>query len=149
MSVFPKINGPCPHKARLSEIMDGDTCTLCNREVTNLDSLDASARVAFLKSRESEVCVSYIFPLRPAIAAALTAAVALGAPMAAAAQDTEVEEQVIIVGAIHDPRNAEMVADPRDEAVAEIAVVYENEEEAASENASTPRANLSQTVENK
>ena len=36
MAVFPKVQSPCPYKGQLSEIMDGDTCRLCNRQVFDL-----------------------------------------------------------------------------------------------------------------
>lgn len=61
-----------------------------------------------------------------ALAAVALAAAAFAAP-AALAQDAEVEERVLVTGAITDPSNAGQAADPRDKSVAEIAVVYEDE----------------------
>ncbi len=58
-----------------------------------------------------------------ALAAIALAASAFAAP--AIAQD--VAEESVTVGAIVDPNNAGQAADPRDESVAEIAVVYEDE----------------------
>lgn len=78
------------------------------------------------------------------VAAALASA-AFAAP--AFAQDAEVEERVLVTGAIVDPSNAKRAADPRDAAVAEIAVVYEDD--ATAEEVSTADADLGQTVENK
>lgn len=76
------------------------------------------------------------------IAVALTTA---AFATSAFAQDGEVEERVLVTGAIVDPSNAALAADPRDEAVAEIAVVYEDE----AADASTTDADLGQTVEDK
>ena len=33
MAIFPKIQSPCPYKGNLSDIMDGDLCRLCKRQV--------------------------------------------------------------------------------------------------------------------
>ncbi len=146
MGEFPKIQSRCPFEKSLAEVMDGDVCRMCNREVVDLDPMTSQERVAFIASRKGEVCVSYHLPLRPAIAAVLAAA-ALGTPMIAAAQDAEIEEQIIIVGAILDPNAVEYVTDPGDESVGEIAVVYEDD--ASADAASAADANLGQTVENK
>jgi len=145
MGEFPKIQSRCPFEKSIADVMDGDTCRICERVVVDMNDMTAQERASFLASQKGEVCVSYRFPLRPAIAAALTI-VALGAPMVAAAQDAEIEEEVIIVGAILDPSNVEFVADPRDESVPEIAIVYEDE---ADTDASAPRADLGQAVEDK
>lgn len=80
------------------------------------------------------------------VAVALTAA-AFAAP-AAFAQDAEVEERVLVTGAIADPSNAARAADPRDKMVAEIGVVYEDEANADA-NESAADTNLGQSVENK
>ena len=31
MARFPKIDRPCPYKANLAAVMDGDFCTMCRR----------------------------------------------------------------------------------------------------------------------
>ncbi len=79
-----------------------------------------------------------------AFVAVALATAAFTAP--AFAQDAEVEERVLVTGAIVDPSNAKLATDPLDETVAEIAVVYEDE---ASAETSEADANLGQTVENK
>ncbi|MBY0568979.1 MAG: hypothetical protein K2P70_16835 [Hyphomonadaceae bacterium] len=81
-----------------------------------------------------------------AFVAVALAAAAFTAP--AFAQDAEVEERVLVTGAIVDPSNAKLTVDPRDESVAEIAVVYEDEANADA-NESTADTNLGQSVENK
>jgi len=129
MAVFPKIQSPCPHKGRLSEILDGDMCRLCNRQVFDISNLSDMERVMFLKGCADEVCVSYKFPLRPALAAAMTVAV-LGAPLPAAAQQTPaVEQEVIIVGGIKDPNSVEYISDA-DDAVPELPVVQDDQQPA-------------------
>ena len=84
MAIFPKIQSPCPYKGNLSDLMDGETCRLCKRQVFDLTNMTDGERVAFMKSCTSEVCVSYKFPVRPVLAAAVVAA-AVAAPLAAAA----------------------------------------------------------------
>ncbi|MBX3481152.1 MAG: hypothetical protein KF842_12195 [Caulobacter sp.] len=134
MSRFPKIQSPCPYKANLSALMDGDTCRMCQRQVHDLSAMDDQQRQAFLQSCREEVCVSYRFPLGPVLAAA-GAAVALAAtPLAAAAQDApaaqdpEMEMYEIIVGGITDLANIEYVEDAADQTLADLPVVYEDDE---------------------
>jgi predicted Fe-S protein YdhL (DUF1289 family) len=140
MPLFPKVESPCPYKSRLADVMDGDFCRMCERQVFDLTALNDGERRAFLAGCADEVCVSYRVPLRGAIAAAALAAAAV--PTAAAAQDpvpatAEVEDEsgaedlswgVIIVGGIKDPANAEFVALPEDDSVPELPAVYEDEE---------------------
>jgi predicted Fe-S protein YdhL (DUF1289 family) len=148
MPQFPKIQSPCPYKSRLGAVMDGDFCRMCERRVFDLTALSDGERRAFLAGCEDEVCVSYRLPLRGAIAAAALAA-ATASPAAAAGQDpvvatppvelaveAEVEEEilpedlsmeVIIVGGIKDPANAEFVDLAEDESVPELPAVYEDE----------------------
>ncbi|MCA8886457.1 MAG: hypothetical protein KDA35_07520, partial [Hyphomonadaceae bacterium] len=83
MSIFPKIQGPCPYKSELSKYMDGDLCRLCDRRVVDLNPLSSAERVALISGCKEKICVSY--NLRPAVAAALTVA-AIGTPLSAAAQ---------------------------------------------------------------
>jgi hypothetical protein len=123
MALFPKIQSPCPYKGKLSEIMEGDTCRLCKRQVFDLTHMDDAGRVAFMKGCTSEVCVTYKFPVRPVLAAAVVA-VAITAPMAAAACEATSEE-VVVVGGIKDPANVSYVQNPGDKAIPELPVVYE------------------------
>lgn len=148
MPVFPMIQSPCPYKGSLSDIMDGEICRLCKREVVDLLAFSDSERVAFLESCSDEICVTYKFPLRAAVAATIAAA-ALAAPMAAAAQDFEVDEQVIVVGGITDRANIEYVSD--ESPAPELPVVYADEatanDEQPGEETSTPATDLSHSVE--
>jgi len=129
MAIFPKIQSPCPYKNEPAALMDGDMCRACRRQVIDLDGFSDSERVAFLAACKSEVCVSYSFPLRPAIAAALAAA-ALGAPMSAAAQEAPDEFIEIIVGGILIPSDVEFISDEQDLATPDAPVIYADDEEA-------------------
>jgi predicted Fe-S protein YdhL (DUF1289 family) len=106
MALFPKIQSPCPYKANLSAVMDGDFCRMCKREVTDLTAMSDGERVAFLDACTGEVCVSYRVPVLAAAAvAALSAGFAMAAP--AAADDMTVQE--VIVGGIRAPQKVEYV----------------------------------------
>jgi len=139
MAFFPKIQSPCPYKANLAAVMDGDFCRTCERQVFDLSHMSGDEKRAFLAGCTGEVCISYRFS--PAIAAA---ALAAAIPAAAAAQDlapvvpdaaaiaattAEIaatdEGMQIIVGGIKDPRNVQYVEDPADPNAPELPVVYE------------------------
>ena len=137
---FPRIDKPCPYKANLAAVMDGDFCTMCSRSVIDLTAMSAGDRQLFLSSCETEVCVSYNF--RPAIAAAALAAAARAIPTAAAAQSTDPvavsepapgeavaddEDIMIFVGGIKDPKHAKLVENPLDETLPALPIVYEDE----------------------
>ncbi len=128
MAIFPKVQSPCPYKNDLAALMDGDMCRACHRQVIDLDGFSDSERVAFLAACKSEVCVSYSFPLRPAIAALTVAA--LGAPMIAAAQEAPDEFIEIIVGGILTPSDVEFISDEQDLATPDAPVIYADGEEA-------------------
>lgn len=143
MAKYPKIDKPCPYRSGLSAVMEGDMCRMCNRQVIDLNPLSDQERVAFLNDCKEEVCVSYRFPIR-ATAAALIAAAAVAAPMSAAAQDRD-DMDVVVVGGITDPKQAQYVSDSdEDAAVAEAPVIYEdaaaNARAATSEDGSTAAA---------
>jgi hypothetical protein len=137
MPLFPKIQSPCPYKGQLSDIMDGDQCRLCKRQVVDLNDMGDRERVAFFAGCADQVCVSY--SLRPALAAASLVAM-LGAPSAAAAQDAAAPvpqamdfpaEEWIVVGGIADPANVQFVEAPEDASVPELPVTYEEKEDRA------------------
>jgi predicted Fe-S protein YdhL (DUF1289 family) len=125
MAIFPKIQSPCPYMGQLSSIMDGDMCRVCKRQVFDLSDMSDGERVAFMKGCTGDVCVSYKFTVRPALAAAMVAAAVIAAPMSAAAQDAT-SEIVITGGGINDPANVEYVQDAADSAIPELPVVYED-----------------------
>jgi len=127
MAMFPKIQSPCPYKGNLSDIMDGDVCRLCKRQVFDLTAMSDGERVAFLDGCEGEVCVSYKLTLRPAIAAAALAAAVIAAPtMAAACDDDGVV--VVMTGGIKDSKHVEYVQNPGDSKIPEIPVVYDTKD---------------------
>ncbi|MBV9991040.1 MAG: hypothetical protein JOZ72_07075 [Alphaproteobacteria bacterium] len=122
MALFPKIQSPCPYVGRLSEIMDGDVCRLCKREVFDLTAMDDGERVAFLKGCNGEVCVSYRMP---ALAALALGVAAVAMPTAAAACSDETETLVVVGGGIHDPQNAQYVQVPDGKQAPALPVVVE------------------------
>jgi hypothetical protein len=140
MPIFPKIQSPCPYKSRLGEVMTGDFCRMCERRVIDLSPMSDGERVAFLAGCSDKVCVSYRFPVRPALAAA---ALAAALPSAAAAQDLgpavpdaaaiaavadqlgALDEQAIFVGGIINLRDVQYVDNPADAALPELPVAYE------------------------
>lgn len=138
MAKYPKIDSPCPYQGDLAAVMDGGHCRECDRDVIDLTAWSDGERSRFLASSESEVCVSYRLPVRPAlIAAAMAAAVAA---LPAAAQEVTVvqvaavseaqdvawdEDDYIVVGGISDPKNTELTVDPEDAKLPEMPVVYE------------------------
>lgn len=135
MSIFPKIQSPCPYKSELSKYMEGDLCRMCDRRVVDLNPLSDTERVALVSGCKDQICVSY--NLRPAVAAALTLA-AIGVPMSAAAQDTEVEEIVLVAGGILDPIAVEYDSDEADRSIPAMPVIYDDAPPAPDEPASIP-----------
>jgi hypothetical protein len=134
MALFPKIQSPCPYKDQLSSIMEGDTCRMCKRQVFDLSDMSDGERVDFLKGCAGEVCVSYKFPVRPALAAAAIVVAAMGLPTAAAADDPT-EVMIVTAGGITDLANIQFVQNPGDGAIPELPVVYEHKQKASAENA--------------
>lgn len=143
MAKFPKIQSPCPAKDRLSEVMDGDFCRICQETVIDITDMTDEQRVALVNGRQGKMCVTY---RRPAIAAAAVAAAMLATPMAAAAQDAPATEAVsdnevgglveIIVGGIKSNKPVEFVdlgEEEADKAIPELPVAYEDEEAPATD----------------
>ncbi|KQZ61322.1 hypothetical protein ASD67_18970 [Sphingopyxis sp. Root1497] len=138
MSLFPRIQSPCPYKGKLSDIMDGDTCRLCHREVHDISDLSSAARQALVAGCSDEICVSYKVPVKSALAA-----MALGASMAtpAYAQIDEVlavdgeptsgeyclEDNYIIVGGLKKPGEVEWLTADLDSSLPDMPVVYDDE----------------------
>src|SRR5215469_2720012 len=124
MAIFPKVQSPCPYKGKLSDILDGDVCRLCKREVFDLTHMTDGERVAFMEGCTGEVCVSYKFTTRRVLAATIAAA-AMSAPMAAAACDDATEEVVLVGGGIKDPANVSWVENQADRSMPNLPVTYE------------------------
>jgi len=139
MAFFPKIQSPCPYKANLAAVMDGDFCRMCERRVFDLSHMSSEEKRAFLAGCTEEVCISYRFA--PAIAAA---ALVAALPAAAAAQElgpavpsaaaiaastaeiAALGDEQVFVGGIKDPRHVQYVEDPADHNVPELPVVYDD-----------------------
>lgn len=124
MALYPKIQSPCPYKGRIEDILDGEVCRLCRREVHDLTAMSDSERVAFMKSCTGEICVRY--SVRPAIAAAALAAT-LVTPTAAAACST-VQMEIVMVGGIKKPAEVQYVRlgeEAHDRTMQQIPVVYD------------------------
>ncbi|HEX4301492.1 MAG TPA: hypothetical protein VHZ78_01775 [Rhizomicrobium sp.] len=125
MALYPRIQSPCPYKGRLSDIMDGEVCRLCKREVFDLTAMSDGERVGFMQNCSSEVCVSY--RVTPAIAAAAFA-VALVAPTMAAACDG-IETLIVVAGGIKKPSQVTYVHTgeaPADRAIPTLPVNYDD-----------------------
>lgn len=141
MALFPRVQRPCPYKSDLSAVMDGDFCRMCKRNVIDLTAWSDAERVQFLSSCETEICVSYRLPLKPAlVAAAMAASVAAlpaaaqdapPAPVEAVADAGQVDmddDLTIIVGGISTGPKLQFLTvadDPADAAVPELPVVYD------------------------
>ena len=134
MPAFPKITSPCPYKGDISDILTGETCKLCKRDVTNLSAMTQEDRISFLSSCSGEVCVRYEIPLKQAALAALVAGASVTGLQTANAQDAEIcsppEPVYIIVGGIRDPHSADMqdVSEPVD--LDELPIIYDDEDSA-------------------
>ena len=100
MALFPRIQSPCPYKANLAAVMDGDFCRMCKREVTDLTAMSDGERVAFFGAcKGDKVCVTYTLPV---LAAAATLA------MASAASAADMVTEVVLTGGVH-PTKVEFV----------------------------------------
>lgn len=143
MAKFPRIDSPCPYRANLSAVIDGDYCGMCERTVFDLTAMTDGERGTFLAGCEGEVCVRYAVSVRPSIAAAALAAAALALPSGAMAQQVQpvsptdfaaagpsvdADDAIVITGGgIKDPKNAKLVDNPLDEQLPSLPVVYEDD----------------------
>jgi len=94
--------------------------------VFDLTDMSDDQRIAFVRGCKDEVCVTYRFPVRPAVAAAALAVAAIALPTAAAACSDPTEEVVFISGGgIQDPAHVEFIENPGDAAIPKLPVVYE------------------------
>lgn len=152
MQFFPKVQSPCPYKGPLSDIMDGDVCRLCKREVHDLTAMAEDARRALFAGCSDEVCVTYRIDARPALAAlAIGAGVMTPAAVAAqdeprlaaasgsgyAAEDSGDRIMIVVGGARRDSVEWHSEADiRRDHPQRALPVVYEDEPASRDERAS-------------
>jgi hypothetical protein len=142
MSLFPKIQSPCPYKGKLSDIVDGDICRLCDREVHDITAMSTADRRTLVAACSGEICVSYRLVAKSAIAAAALGA-SLGSPAFTQSEpptpteatdgDFCLEGDVIIVaaGGLKAPEAVEWLAVDLDEARPAMPVVYEEDVEPA------------------
>ena len=144
MSLFPKIQSPCPYKGKLSDILDGDICRLCDREVHDITDLSVTARRALVAGCSGgERCVSYRVPVKSALAAmALSASMATPAfaqvdeVLATEAEPTSgeycFEDNQIIVGGLKKPGEVEWLTADLDNSLPDMPIVYDDEPAATS-----------------
>lgn len=148
MSLFPKIQRPCPVTDTFSDYMEGDLCTLCDRTVHNIDVLSDQERQQFLASCTTEVCVKYTLPRKTSVAAVALSSVLLTLP--SAAQDAspvhhdtacpveaeagdrcgelvlDDEEFIIVMGGMVNPSKVEYIDTEEDLALPTVPVTYED-----------------------
>jgi hypothetical protein len=136
MALFPRIQSPCPYKDRLGEVMVGDMCSQCDRQVHDITDLSDTQRLALVAGCKDEICVSYRLVAKTALAAAAMGA-ALGMPVAAAADTVTEAESLdvaedpneymeIIVGGLKTPKKTVWIDTKRPANLAELPVVYED-----------------------
>lgn len=149
MASFPKIDSPCPLRWKEMPSAGRDFCTLCKRQVHNLDAMGLDERRAFLASCSGEVCVAYTVrrtPLRAAaaglgLAAALSLTPALAEPPAAMSPveqqsllpsepkadcDTAQKENIeiiLIAGGVRDPAAAQLEMETAGNDLPELPVI--------------------------
>lgn len=151
MSLFPRIQSPCPYSDRLDQVMTGSHCSMCDRDVIDISALSDAERMALIAGCDGEICVSYSVAAKGALAAAaLGAALGMGAPAMAADTDAVQDAQVsdvaaqdatdaadddevanyIIVGGLKEPKRTVWLKAPAAERPANLAdlpVVYEDD----------------------
>lgn len=131
MSIFPKVTSPCPYKGNLSDIMDGDICRLCKKEVFDLDALDDGERMALVANCPDTLCVSYSVPAKSAIAAMAIGAAVVAMPVAAQDSQDSVEawddQFVIIVGGLPRKDKVAWTKDVPEYSAPALPVIYEDD----------------------
>ncbi len=73
MSRFPLVQDPCPYKGPIADILAGDQCRLCQRQVHDLTSMSEADRLALVAGcTDAEgLCVRYTVRAGAAVAAAM------------------------------------------------------------------------------
>ena len=133
MARFPRIQSPCPANSRLDELFDGDFCTLCKRQVHDLNEMTDRQRVAFMDGCAEDVCVSYrvradSIPLSRTLlpAAVAVAAVSAGVSAPASAQEPFCDiEEVIMVGGVKDPSKTEWLDVESEQDLPELPIIVD------------------------
>jgi hypothetical protein len=144
MAVYPLIDNPCPYKGRLTEIMDGDVCRMCKRQVHDLTGMADADRRAFLKACRGEVCVSYRVAAGTAVALSAFGIAAVASPPASAQQvDPTQTAMFVVVGGVKDGSKASIIVeDENDKLIPELPVVYEPASKTAAKAADAKPADL-------
>jgi predicted Fe-S protein YdhL (DUF1289 family) len=130
MARFPVVQSPCPYKANLAAVMEGDQCRMCQREVHDITAMSDAERDAFLAACSGEVCVKYEFRMPRRAAALALGAAAVAMPLPLAAQDAPVpdeayEEIEILVGGLTHLDKVEFIEDASDKKRPDLPVEYE------------------------
>jgi hypothetical protein len=114
MSRFPLVQDPCPYKGAIADILTGDHCRLCQREVHDLAAMNEADRRALLAGcQDAEgLCVRYTVRAGSAVAAAMLG-VAGFAAVPAMAQSAEASPAIA--------QSAEPSAQPAESAAAPAA----------------------------
>lgn len=150
MSLFPRIQSPCPYKGKLGDIMDGDICRLCDREVHDITELSSAARQALVAGCRDEICVSYRISARAALAAMALGATMVAAPAHAQADELLAanpaepasgeycyEDIIVVAGGLKKPGEVEWLTAELDNKLPDMPVVYDDE---GADNRPSPRA---------
>ena len=112
MAVYPLISSPCPYKGPLSDIMDGDICRLCHKQVHDLTDMTDEQRRTLMNACADDLCVSYKVTARTAATLAALAVAAVGGLPAAAqppASDRDDDIIVVVSGGIAGAARGELV----------------------------------------
>ncbi|SDX97574.1 hypothetical protein [Lysobacter enzymogenes] len=148
MARYPRIDQPCPLDASARRNINGD-CSQCGKTVHCLDGRSDEERAALLRQAGGPICVSYRIALGTALALSIAAPAAAGsvdaaapaapaqtAPLAAPAAASQTQMpvvaterltepglQMVFVGGVSRPGEAEWVDD--DSSLPELPMRYE------------------------
>jgi hypothetical protein len=104
MALQPRIDQPCPLRFGAMPQPGQDFCTRCTRQVHNLDRLDETARIDFLRGCDGPVCVAYsVRRVRPLAALVAAASVAMAGSLHAGEFDAEALPHSAASAAASDP----------------------------------------------
>jgi len=129
MAVYPAIDRRCPYERTLSDILDGNHCSVCDKHVHDLDPLSDRERLTLLeRGGPEEICVRYSAPRSVLLAALALGAGAVAAPAFAqeqaagasppapaslsAAEESSVGDIMVIAGGVRHPPRTHRVKAP-------------------------------------
>lgn len=141
MSWFPRVDSPCPYKGNLSDILDGNICRLCKKQVHDLNFMSEPERIALMSGCESdELCVTYRVPRHAALAALAMGASVLATPALAGDEGVSTEtvaaadesfDEIIVGGAQIIKRPAMISISPRVSLPRTVVLPYQDEDRQA------------------